>query len=189
MQGRIVEENTEPDVRSAVKVIVRQSRRALLRNWGQRIGIVCMLLILGFIVFAIMERAGVFRESVERTLTAGIYLDGAEVGETTVTLSGERSTLGKHRYRGRFAIDAVEGTESAQALVRWDDETDCARIWYHDAGLIASDCNDDLEYFFYCGHEMDWFALTLSDGRIIATGEGSAQLQSLRPFEYPIRTE
>lgn len=191
LQGRIVEETTEPDVRSAVKILARESRRALLRNWGQRIAIACLLLMVGFMLFGILERAGVFSRAVEQTFTAGIYSDGKQVGETTVTISGERSILGKHRYWGRFAIAAAEDTcrEDTSAVIRWDDKTDYASIWYYSDLSFVSESNAEVSYFFYCSHKMDWFALTLSDGRIIATSEGVAQLQSLRPYEYPIRAE
>ncbi|MDY3653133.1 hypothetical protein [Dysosmobacter sp.] len=38
----------------------------------------------------------------------------------------------------------------------------------------------------YCGRELNWFALSLEDGRIIASDQGWAQLQALRPYEYPV---
>ncbi|MFR0769006.1 MAG: hypothetical protein ACLSHO_04860 [Dysosmobacter sp.] len=38
----------------------------------------------------------------------------------------------------------------------------------------------------YCDRELNWFALSLENGRIIASDQGLAQLQALRPYEYPV---
>ena len=104
-----MEEPAEIDVRSALAVLIRESRSALRRDWSRRFGILCCLLIAGFVIFGILDRSGAFLQKVERSYPVGIWQDGEKIGETAVTISGERSIWGRS-YDGRFAIDAVEKT-------------------------------------------------------------------------------
>lgn len=41
LEGRLVEEPAEIDVRSALTVLIRESRSALRRDWSRRFGILC----------------------------------------------------------------------------------------------------------------------------------------------------
>ena len=115
-----MEEPAEIDVRSALAVLIRESRSALRRDWSRRFGILCCLLIAGFVIFGILDRSGAFLQKVEQSYMVGIWQDGEKIGETAVTISGERSIWGRS-YVGRFAIDAVEKTHwqnSAGLLLR-----------------------------------------------------------------------
>ena len=58
LEGRLVEEPAEIDVRSALTVLIRESRSALRRDWRRRFGILCCLLIAGFVIFGILDRSG-----------------------------------------------------------------------------------------------------------------------------------
>ena len=58
LEGRLVEEPAEIDVRSALAVLIRESRSALRRDWSRRFGILCCLLIAGFVIFGILDRRG-----------------------------------------------------------------------------------------------------------------------------------
>ena len=104
LEGRLVEEPAEIDVRSALAVLIRESRSVL-----RRFGMLCCLLIAGFVIFGILDRSGAFLQKVERSYTVGLWQNGKKIGETAVTISGERSIWGRS-YVGRFAIDAVEKT-------------------------------------------------------------------------------
>lgn len=185
LEGRLVEEPAEIDVRSALTVLIRESRSALRRDWSRRFGILCCLLIAGFVIFGILDRSGAFLQKVERSYTVGIWQDGEKIGETAVTISGERSIWGRS-YVGRFAIDAVEKTcrDRMQAMIRWEKKSNCANITFVAPGFFGAQAG--IEYFLYCDRELNWFALSLEDGRIIASDQGWAQLQALRPYEYPV---
>ena len=185
LEGRLVEEPAEIDVRSALAVLIRESRSALRRDWSRRFGILCCLLIAGFVIFGILDRSGAFLQKVERSYTVGIWQDGEKIGETAVTISGERSIWGRS-YVGRFAIDAVEKTcrERMQAMIRWEKKSNCANIAFAEPGFFGAQAG--IEHFLYCDRELNWFALSLEDGRIIASDQGWAQLQALRPYEYPV---
>ena len=178
-------EPAEIDVRSALTVLIRESRSALRRDWSRRFGILCCLLIAGFVIFGILDRSGAFLQKVERSYTVGIWQDGEKIGETAVTISGERSIWGRS-YVGRFAIDAVEKTcrERMQAMIRWEKKSNCANITFAAPGFFGAQAG--IEHFLYCDRELNWFALSLEDGRIIASDQGWAQLQALRPYEYPV---
>lgn len=180
-----MEEPAEIDVRSALTVLIRESRSALRRDWSRRFGILCCLLMAGFVTFGILDRSGAFLQKVERSYTVGIWQDGEKIGETAVTISGERSIWGRS-YDGRFAIDAVEKTcrERMQAMIRWEKKSNCANITFAEPGFFGAQAG--IEHFFYCDRELNWFALSLEDGRIIASDQGWAQLQALRPYEYPV---
>lgn len=180
-----MEEPAEIDVRSALAVLIRESRSALRRDWSRRFGILCCLLVAGFVIFGILDRSGAFLQKVERSYTVGIWQDGEKIGETAVTISGERSIWGRS-YDGRFAIDAVEKTcrERMQAMIRWEKKSNCANITFAEPGFFGAQAG--IEYFLYCDRKLNWFALSLEDGRIIASDQGWAQLQALRPYEYPV---
>lgn len=161
------------------------SRSALRRDWRRRFGILCCLLIAGFVTFGILDRSGAFLQKVERAYTVGIWQYGEKIGETAVTISRERSIWGRS-YDGRFAIDAVEKTcrERMQAMIRWEKKSNCANITFAEPGFFGAQAG--IEHFLYCDRELNWFALSLEDGRIIASDQGWAQLQALRPYEYPV---
>ena len=180
-----MEEPAEIDVRSALAVLIRESRSALRRDWIRRFGILCCLLMAGFVIFGILDRSGAFLQKVERAYTVEIWQGGEKIGETAVTISGERSIWGRS-YDGRFAIDAVEKTcrERMQAMIRWEKKSNCANITFAEPGFFGAQAG--IEHFLYCDRELNWFALSLEDGRIIASDQGWAQLQTLRPYEYPV---
>lgn len=185
LEGRLVEEPAEIDVRSALTVLIWESRSALRRDWSRRFGILFCLLIAGFVIFGILDRSGAFLQKVERSYTVGIWQDGEKIGKTAVTISGERSIWGRS-YVGRFAIDAVEKTcrERMQARIRWEKKSNCANITFAEPEFFGAQAG--IEHFLYCDRELNWFALSLEDGRIIASDQGWAQLQALRPYEYPV---
>lgn len=90
LEGRLVEEPAEIDVRSALTVLIRESRSALRRDWSRRFGILCCLLMAGFVIFEILDRSGAFLQKVERAYTVGIWQNGEKIGETAVTISGKK---------------------------------------------------------------------------------------------------
>ena len=85
----------------------------------------------------------------------------------------------------RFYI-TVEKTcrERMQAMIRWEKKSNCANITFAEPGFFGAQAG--IEYFLYCDRKLNWFALSLEDGRIIASDQGWAQLQALRPYEYPV---
>ena len=193
LEGRLVEEPAEPDVRSALRLIARETKAALRRDWGRRFGALFCLLIVGFVIFGILDYNGAFLEKVERSYTAGIWQDGEKVGETAVVISGERTRLSWLRkydmqYAGQFAIEAAPETcrQDTKAEITWREKTADASVWYYSELPSVSEVNAKVDYWLYCDRDMNWFALTLKDGRIIACDEGWAQLQALRPHTYPV---
>ena len=55
---------------------------------------IAALVLVGFVLFGILDRSGAFQREISRTVTVGIYQDGEQVGETTVTIDGSLYWLG-----------------------------------------------------------------------------------------------
>ena len=99
LEGRLVEEPAEIDVRSALAVLIRESRSALRRDWSRRFGILCCLLMAGFVIFGILDRSGAF-------LTKG------RTGLYGWNLAGWRENRRNSRYDFR-------GTKHLGTELRW----------------------------------------------------------------------
>ena len=158
-------------VRRAIVLLVRQTREKTRRRWGQILGGLIAALMVGFVLFAVLDRTGVFLRDVSLTVTAAVYTaDGAPAGETTVTIDGTRKVVGEKSFFGRFAIACVEPTcrEEAMAHIRWDamEVEGWQDIFYSRAGESLS---LGVERMLYITENMQSFGLKLEDGRIIAT--------------------
>ena len=161
----------EMTVRRAIVLLVRQTREKTRRRWGQILGGLIAALMAGFVLFAMLDRAGVFLRDVSLTVTAAVYTaDGAPAGETTVTIEGTRKVVGEKSFFGQFAIACVEPTcrEEAMAHIRWDamEVEGWQDILYSRAGESLS---LGVERMLYITENMQSFGLKLEDGRIIAT--------------------
>lgn len=166
------QEGAEPEVtvRRALVLLVRQAREKTRRRWGQILGVVAALTLVGFVLFGILVRAGVFERPVSLMVTATVYTpEGVPVGETTVTIDGEQWFLGDKSFGGRFAIEAVEATcrEGVEAMIRWDALwTGAQDILYYRAGDFLS---LGVERMLYITENLQSFGLQMEDGTIIAT--------------------
>lgn len=151
-------------------------------------GSLLALAVAGFVLFGILDRAGVFLRPVSQTMTAVVYSpDGELTGETTVTIDGKRKIVGEQSFVGRFAIEAVEATcrENVTAQIQWD--TMGVEGWqdvqYYRPGEF---CSLGVERMLYITENMQSFGLKLEDGTIIATDEAYVPL--LRSgYYYSIR--
>lgn len=188
--GPLPEVAEEPDltVRRAAGLLMQQIWKKIRRQWRQLLGGLIAALMAGFVLFAMLDRAGLFLRDVSLTVTAAVYTaDGTPSGETTVSIEGERTILGSRSFSGRFAIDAVEPTcrEEALAQIRWDamQVEGWQEIFYLRAGQFSS---LGVERLLYITEEMQPFGLKLEDGRIIATDEAYVPLL-LSGYHYAIR--
>lgn len=181
----------EVTVRQAVVWLVRQGRERTRRRWGQILGTALLLAMTGWILFGILDYAGVFLRPVSLTVTAKVYTpEGEAAGETLVTMDGERTILGEASFVGRFAIDAVEPTcrEGVTAQIRWDAMWEGAQdIRYHRPGEVLS---LGVERMLYITENLESFGLRLEDGTMIATDEAyvplllSGYYYSLQPIFF-----
>ena len=170
LRGEEAETEPEGTVRRCLVLLIRQSREQTRRRWSQIIGSLLALSLAGFVLFGILDRAGVFLRPVFLEVTATVYTpEGEPAGETTVTIDGERTILGDKSFVGRFAIDAVEPTcrEYVHAQIRWDAMwTGAQDILFYRAGDFLS---LGVERMLYITENMQSFGLQLEDGTIIAT--------------------
>ena len=181
------EQEPELTVRRCVALLAQQARERTRRRWGQILGSILLLAISGFVLFGILDYAGVFLRPVSLTVNAAVYTaEGEPAGETTVTMEGKRRILGNPSFVGRFAIDAVEATcrENATAQIRWDSMWDGAQdILYYQAGSFLS---LGVERMLYITENMESFGLKLEDGTLIATDPYYVPLL-LSGYYYSIR--
>ena len=175
-------------VRHAVSLLVRQARERTRRRWGEIFGSVLLLAMTGFVLFGILDYSGAFLRPVSLTVTAAVYTPAGEpAGETTVTMEGERQTLGDQSFVGRFAIEAVEGTcrEGVTAQIQWDamDVEGFQDILYCRSGEFLT---LGVERLLYITESMESFGLRLEDGTLIATDESYVPLL-ISDYHYAIR--
>lgn len=167
------QEEAEPEVtvRRALVLLARQAREKTRRRWGQILGSLLALVLVGFVLFGILDRAGGFLRPVSLTLTATVYTpEGEPSGGTTVGIDGQRTILGDKSFVGRFAIEAVEATcrEGVEAQIQWDamGVEGWQDIQYYRPGAF---CFLGVERMLYITENLQSFGLKLEDGTIIAT--------------------
>ena len=174
---RGAESQPELTVREALAFLGEQAKRQTRKRWGQVLAAACALLMVGFVLFAILDRAGVFLREISLEVPATVYSrEGVPTGETTVTMDGSLKILGERSFVGRFAIDAVEATcrEGVEARIRWDALWEGAQdILFYRAGDFLS---LGVERMLYITEDMQSFGLRLEDGTIIATDEAYVPL-------------
>ena len=183
------QETAEPEltVRRAVALLARQAREKTRRRWGQILGTLTALALAGFVLFGILDRAGVFLRPVSLTMTATVYTpEGEPAGETEITIDGTRQILGDKSFVGRFAIGCVEATcrERVEARIRWDamEVGGYQDILYYRPGEF---CALGVERMLYITESMQSFGLRLEDGTVIATD--AAYVPLLSGYYYSIR--
>ena len=165
---------SEDTVRTAVRLLVEQSRRAVRRN-------------LGYLLYGTLELSGAFLKPIRMELPAVLYRDGEAVDETTVTIDGTLRTVGARSFEGRFTLPQAQATAQSNvtAFIAWDDpQQGCQTIRFARPGLLGAD--GGIEPYLYISPDMTQFAFTLADGSIVATHEGLAALQSIDHYRYAL---
>lgn len=190
LQGEEQEE-AEPEVtvRRALVLLVRQAREKTRRRWGQILGSLLALALVGFVLFGILVRSEVFERPVSLTVTATVYTpEGVPAGETIVTIDGDQWFLGDQSFVGRFAIGDVEATcrEDVTAQIQWDamGVEGWQDIQYHRPGEF---CSLGVERMLYITEDLQSFGLKLEDGTIIATDSVYVPLL-MSGYYYSIRS-
>ena len=165
----------------------RQAKERTRRKWSQVLGGTCALLMAGFVLFAILDRAGVFLQEISLEVPATVYsAEGVSAGETTVAIDGSVKILGDRSFEGQFAIHEVETTyrEGVHANIRWDAMwTGAQDILFYRAGEF---CTLGVERMLYITENMQSFGLRLEDGTIITTDEAYVPLL-MSGYYYSIR--
>ncbi len=168
------ERTQEADVHAAVREALdtfqekrRQTRRYVLGEAGK----VCLfLLVFGGIVLTMFP----IRRDVDRTVTAGVYVDGALAAYTDVEIRGEVShnlLTGARDYWGRFAIGCVEWTcrEQATAGISLNGEDG---LTYTMSGVTAIDLWDMNTVI---SRDLTQFAMALQSPSYLVSGQPRAE--------------
>lgn len=130
------------------------------------------VLALGLLILSLCP----FRSQIQQDIPANIYRDGVVTGTTAVSIQGERRDylFQDDCYEGRFVIpEAAEtGREGVLAYIDWDSKYRIQRIMYASPGSSV----DAVLWTMLINKEMDQFALTLEDGRVLATSDELFQI-------------
>ena len=181
------QEEAEPEVtvRRALVLLVRQTREKTRRRWGQILGTVLLLCLMGVFLPSLIYALGFGTCPVTMEVPVKIYVDGIETGESTVHIEGERQFLFEKAYRGRFSIECVEATclEEAKAFIFWDVLEDGGESIDYGSPGSGLDCG--VEHWLYITEDMESFGLRLENGTIIATNESYVPLLTMDCY-YPI---
>lgn len=121
-----------------------------------------------------------FTKEIDRTIPARIYEDGAVIGETALSLKGEKTRYlfgRENSYNGTFAIGCYERScrDGALASVTWEKEMNYQRLhWFYKGDLPLWDTVSSI----LINEDMDAFALMFTDGRVIASRDEMYELFS-----------
>ena len=178
---------SEDTVRTAVRLLIEQSRRAVRRNLSRTLASVVLLAFLGYLLYGALELSGAFLKPIQMELPAVLYRDGEAVDETTVTIDGTLRTMGTRNFEGQFSLLQAQAAvqNGVTAFIAWDaPQQGCQTIRFARPGLLGVD--GGIEPNLYISPDMTQFAFTLADGSIVATHEGLAALQSLDQYRYAL---
>lgn len=176
----------DSEIASAIRITRQQLWRHIRAN-AATILLVLFVLWLCFFAFGIAD--ALFSEKLQKTVTAGIYVAGEKIGETTVEIDGTwRRPPGKAAsYEGRFATELVEKTCRNGAIVHiWMENLPAARCAEGYLSLLyaATPDTDTFKNGCYANETMDSFAVMTMDGTILATDNHLAELMALYPVTY-----
>lgn len=186
------EENRDPEsqeniLREAVKYACQQCRQRIFQDISRLIASVFLFALTGFMIFAILDYNGAFLKEVSCQIPAVIYKHGKAGEETSVSIDGTIQILGNRNFQGSFQIEAVPVTvqKGVRGYIRWDNiQEGYQDISFYRAGL--SHVETGIHPYLYISPDMEQFALTLEDGRIIATNPQLAALQAIEEHRYAL---
>lgn len=187
LRGEEPESVDDGDVRLAVRSIRRAMLQKLRKNL---VAIFCwaiLLGLLGLLAFQAFEYNGLFARHIHHEMTAGVYINGEWVEDTSVVKDGKRYNFGRGNFSGHFAIEYIEKTcrEEVRAAVGWYEDSDheaVVSMSYYGYGLPDF---VDMDWYVYMTPTMDSFAIEFTDGVIIATSDSLADLIAL-DWYYPL---
>jgi len=148
--------------------------------------ILVVIFLLGFIWLLLDNNGIAIHKKIDNTITAGIYTDGSQVGETTVVISGKYYP---HLFRpdnfwGIFSVQELPETENngINAEITWHEEKfdgmhyEYQLITYH--GYKAGDFyieETEGADMISINRNMDEFVWVIGKGRVLATSQEAYQ--------------
>ncbi|MBU5627051.1 helix-turn-helix domain-containing protein [Oscillibacter sp. MSJ-2] len=172
-------------VRDAIKAVCAQYKRKMRKNIGRTVASIFLTVFFGFFLFAILDYTGAFLRDVQLEVPAAIYEGGEAVGETVVRIDGSLKRIGRKNFQGTFSIECVEktGRKDVSAYITYDREG-FQQISYYSPGIARVSVG--IKRRLYISPDMRQFALTLDDGRVVATNVCAANLQEIDGCRYAL---
>lgn len=175
-------------VRDAIKAVYAQYKRKARKNRGRTVASIFLTVFLGLFLFAILDHTGAFLRDVRFEIPAAIYEGGEKVGETLIQIDGSLQQIGRRNFQGVFSMDCAEktGRKDVSAYITWDREG-FQVISYYSPGIARVPAG--IGRHLYISPDMQQFALTLEDGRVVATNDCIASLQEIAGCRYALSYE
>lgn len=148
----------------------------------QRIKRIIAVVIALAVVFWIVDKIP-FNTKIDLEISANIYQNSQVSGQTTVTLTGEKSNYlfnPADQFVGWFYLPLVEATadEGLQTSIKWSLRRDenLRHLGFFRVGdfVLAEDLG--IVPYLLTSEDLSQFALMLTDGRIVATSDELAEL-------------
>ena len=175
----------DSEIAGAIRITRQQLWRHIRANAA---AVILLVFVLWFFFFAFGIAEAVFSDKLQKAVTAGVYVNGEKVGETTVEIDGTWwHPPGKAAsYEGRFATDVVEKTCRDGAIVYIRTPLPAGRVAEGDLILWYAATSDITTFKLgcYADRSMEHFAVMTADGTILATDDHLAALMALYPTTY-----
>ncbi|WP_304509108.1 hypothetical protein [Anaerotignum sp.] len=139
-----------------------------------------ILIMIGFWILSKIP----FNQNINQEISANIYKNGMQSGETTVVIDGEKSNYLFHndeRFHGKFQILSYEKTDRKDMYsnIKWNSDDNVQKVLYFQNGTFPS---MDIISTLFINEEMTEFSLMFTDGTVIATSDEVYQLYTKHVF-------
>ena len=132
-----------------------------------------MLLVLFYLVASYVP----FKQHIEQTVPAIVYINGEVSGTTTVQIDGKKTNYLRpdksDEFSGKFAIEMYEGTryEITSAAINWIKPSEYLLFYNAILAYIGTSPRNLEMVHLLIDEDMKQFILSLEDGVVIATSE------------------
>lgn len=178
----VTEPVSELSLRQVAGAFRRQLRQVTFRQVLDVAAKLLMLLGVLALILLMLDYRGVFNQKISLEVPVGIYSDGEQVGESTVTIEGEIGRIKTGRsFVGHFAIGYVERScrDTVKCWIGWDEAYGGQSIQFYEAGMLYLASEFGLHRELYISPDMRSFALKMLDGTVIATDASYVPLMDL----------
>lgn len=116
-----------------------------------------------------------FNKNIDQQISANIYKDGTIIGQTTVSMIGEKSRyiFRPDGFIGEFRIPYVEKTDidELQTYISWNGEYNLQSISHYYKGKFTTADKRGLANYLLINKDMTNFSIMLTDNTMIATSD------------------
>lgn len=163
-----------------VKIKLEMSWRFSMKRIFKIIALVVAILIIG--IWQLYKTP--FNQLHDSNINANLYKDGVRIGDTTVSIYGQKSNYLFHdsnRFEGKFIIPSYEITYSGLAIINRMLDTNMHELWYAQVDPFMA---KEIVAPILINDNMNTFALMTIDGTVIATSDEMNELYTKHVQAY-----